>query len=96
MLQVETDKENQAMSNSKEGDKILEMKSQMEKEHKMALNDMAKQRDLAKIELQQQNEEIDQLRQKLSENAEMISKQMAKISELEGRGGAPRGNRVSY
>jgi uncharacterized protein (DUF3084 family) len=67
----------------------------MEKEHKKALNDMAKERDLAKIELQQQNEEIDQLRQKLSENAEMISKQMSKISELEGRGGVPRGNRVS-
>jgi uncharacterized protein (DUF3084 family) len=67
----------------------------MEKEHKKALNDMAKERDLAKIELQQQNEEIDQLRQKLSENAEMISKQMSKISELEGRGGVHRGNRVS-
>jgi chromosome segregation ATPase len=63
--------------------KISEIRTQSEKESRQTINELTRQRDLVKMELTQQNEEIEELRRKLAENAQVISKQLSKISELE-------------
>jgi hypothetical protein len=65
--------------------KVQEVRTQLEKENKARVNELIRERDLVKLELSQQNEEIEDLRRKLTANDDIITKQKLKLSELENK-----------